>query len=975
MNDQNKSRQQLLVELIELREAYGELASKLARHAEVEEALRKGQLLQRAILDNIPDPAWAKSLEGRFEAVNEAWCVFTGLARDEAVGKSDAELFPPATAAQFREEERRVAETGQPSRAEESMSDRQGSLRTFETYKIPLIDSTGRVTGTIGIARDITERKLAQTALAQAHAELEKQVADRTSELTHANERLQQLLNALPIGVVVAEDASCRVIHANPAAARMFETATETNVSSSAATSLSNRFFHQGCELKPEEQPVQMAVFGNREVPPMEIEARLASGRCWTSLISATPLHDREGRVVGGVGAILDITQQKQAEERLRLAIDGAHLGIWHWDVRTGSLDFSDTSLALFGLPPGTEMTYGKWEAAVHPEDIDAVNRAKRRSLHDLSDYREEYRVLWPDGSEHWIRTLGRVYCGPDGSPARMVGVLLDITERKRAELELHRARSLLDEGQRIAHLGSWEFVVATQETIWSDEEKRIFGLAPHQPSPNYEEMLRRHIHPADAAELDRISRNAIQHGKTFESENRIVWPDGTVRFVHNRAQPYFDENGKLMRFMGVTLDITERRVMEEQLRQWNTELERKVAERTAELVAANSAKSEFLASMSHEIRTPMNGVLGMTGLLLDTELTLEQRRFAETIRASGEAMLTLINDILDISRIEAGKLRLETLDFDLRSLLDEFAAPLAATARAKGLEFTWSAAPEVPARVCGDAGRLRQILGNLVGNAIKFTDRGLISVQVSLSAETDDDALVRFTVRDTGIGIPAEKQGRLFERFSQVDNSSTRRFGGTGLGLAIAKELTELMGGEIGMTSQAGVGSEFWCTVRLRRMTRKFPVNKAAADAGRPIRPELPKLRRTRARVLVAEDNVVNQEVALGILRKLGFQAEAVADGLEAIESLTTLPYDLVLMDMQMPEMDGLEATRVIRDPNSAVLNHLIPVIAMTANAMPGDREICLAAGMNDYVSKPVSPQTLIEALNNWLPPERPEP
>jgi CheY-like chemotaxis protein/HPt (histidine-containing phosphotransfer) domain-containing protein len=280
--------------------------------------------------------------------------------------------------------------------------------------------------------------------------------------------------------------------------------------------------------------------------------------------------------------------------------------------------------------------------------------------------------------------------------------------------------------------------------------------------------------------------------------------------------------------------------------------------------------------------------------------------------------------------------------------------------------------APDVPTFLRGDPGRLRQVLTNLVGNAVKFTERGEISVQASLVAQSESDVLIRFAVQDTGIGIPPEQQKKLFRKFTQADTSTTRRFGGTGLGLAIAKELVELMGGEIGVISVEGAGSEFWFTVRLDKSAQpEGPSEPAVATTNAPASLARVALRRRGARILLAEDNVVNKEVAVGILRKLGLKVDAVANGAEAVTALASFPYDLVLMDVQMPEMDGLEATRIIRAPHSAARDHEIPIIAMTANAMRGDRERCLEAGMNAYISKPVSVQALVEALNTWLPPE----
>lgn len=461
---------------------------------------------------------------------------------------------------------------------------------------------------------------------------------------------------------------------------------------------------------------------------------------------------------------------------------------------------------------------------------------------------------------------------------------------------------------------------------------------------------------PADVQRFKEHDLELIKTGmEMFIPEERITTGSGETRWIQTFRKPLFDENGLVTQLLGVTVDITQRKRIEEELR---------LAKEDAE--AASRAKSDFLANMSHEIRTPMNGIIGMVELAM-TAGGEEQREYLSLVRSSAEALLKILNDILDYSKIEAGKLTLDPVQFGLRELVNSTVKTMAIPALKKNLRVTSTVMPDVPAELVGDSLRLRQVLLNLIGNAIKFTERGEVEVKIEREYEDAGETVLRFSVRDTGIGIPPEKQKKLFHAFEQADSSTTRQYGGTGLGLAISRRIVELMGGSISLQSEPGQGSTFYFTIKFRpaAMDGNLPSDHSVTIVHSPLK-AIPAETDRLLRILVADDSPINQRLATVMLNKMGHYVSIASSGLEAVAKWHSRPFDLILMDVQMPEMDGLEATRRIRADEASHATH-IPIIAMTAHAMSGDRERCLEAGMDDYITKPVTFKTLADAIHRY--------
>jgi PAS domain S-box-containing protein len=796
---------------------------------------------------------------------------------------------------------------------------------------------------------------------------------------------------------------------------------------------------------------------------------------------------------------VRNITERKKAEEalrksenRYRSSIELTNQVAWTTNANGEVVEDIPVWRKYTGQSYEDAKGYG-WSKALHPDDTERTVQVWTQAVETKSAYETEYRIRRYDGIYRDFLARGIPVFKEDGTVQEWVGTCIDITERKRAEEALKESEERLKLVLEGAELGTWDQNMKTGEVIRNRRWAEMLGYTLEEIDP-HTDAWKALIHPDDLPEVNRITQDH-RAGRTpfLKCEHRMRTKSGEWKWILNCGKIIQrDSDGKPVRATGTHTDITERKRAEEALQGAKEQAEE-----------ANRLKSEFLANMSHEIRTPMNAIIGMTDLTLNTELTEEQCDYLKTAKESAQALLGLLNDILDFSKIEAGRVELETIDFDLRTTIEGVADTLAHRASSKGLELACMIHPQVPTLLRGDTGRLRQILMNLGGNAVRFTEKGEVVIQVELQKETEDRATLLFSVTDTGIGISKDKHEKIFESFTQVDGSTTRKYGGSGLGLSISRRLVEVMGGQIGVESQPGKGSRFWFTVTfekqkefkeisltlppdirglrmlviddnqtnraiLLKMLESFGCYAEAVEGGakalqvlkravhkeklfdlvlldmqmpqmdgeqtlRAIKtdPELKDVlviiltsigisgdvarlealgcagyltkpvkqsqlfdtiltvlsrqkaqakekpisivtrhtveeqKSRRVHILLAEDNPMNQKLAVTLLKKAGYSVDAVEDGRMVMEAVKRRAYDLILMDVQMPEMNGFDATQAIRAKEGEAKH--TPIIAMTAHAMRGDRERCLQASMDDYISKPIEPQELLDVIEKW--------
>jgi PAS domain S-box-containing protein len=931
------------------------------------------------LLNATSDALAIHGADGRILDINDRACALFRCERDQLIGRTVAELSlgePPYSVAEAAEWLRRAATDG-PQTFEWRSRRADGSLFWTEvTLRLARIDGEQRVVASL---QDVSTRRTAERAL-QA-----------------GENRLRAILESSPFGALV------------------YVLQPDDRLVLSAANAAANRILGFDC-LALVGQPIESAFPGLRDTPIPDTYRRIAGGGgpftsealhyCVGGVTSSYEIHAFQIGDRQMAALFRDVSDRKRvedalhaSEQRLELALDVTGARVWELDVATGRVKVDPRGLQSLGYAPEeAPTTLQDWDALQHPDDLPEL-RAKFSAMlrGEASEYTCEHRVRRRDGSWVWREVRGRVVAWQDGKPSRVIGTHVDITQRKRAAalLEEYANRARLVFNQTFQFMG----LLSTQGHVLdiNDAALNFAGVSAQDVlgQPFWETVWWSHDTALQQQLRAAIERAAAGDFVRQDTVNRNA--AGELRDIDLSLRPVVNEDGLVTALLAEGRDITAQRQSSEALReqaeslraaniqlevQWeqlqaqrndllatNEELEQ--ARLAAE--AASGAKSQFLANMSHELRTPLTAIIGyaeeLAAGLAEVAGTAEQQAAADTIRRNGENLLTLLNSILDLSQIEAGALQIAIAPCTPAQILEEVQTLLQLRAQQKDITLRMRCAPDTPTRIRSDPLRLRQVLINLVDNALKFTEHGTVEVAARL-AETDGrPPRVEFAVRDTGIGMDPDQLARLFQPFNQVDPSTTRRFGGTGLGLSISRHFCRLLGGDLDVTSEPGVGSTFRATFAVEAPAPPNATSDITAAADTTTPPAAPR-QLPPCRLLLVEDGLDNQRLIATLLRKAGAEVDVAENGAAALAAVAEAeasgwPHELIVMDMQMPVMDGYAATRALR-----ARGYTRPIIALTASSMVGDREKCLAAGCSAYATKPIRRTELLAVLHAALSP-----
>jgi PAS domain S-box-containing protein len=878
--------------------------------------------------------------KGYFTDVNENFCRIMGYSREELLGRPHSIVNSGAQGRAFWSQMWDTIAGGRPWRGEICNRAKDGTLHWVDSSIAPFPGKDGRVQKYVSIGTDITAAKATEHRLRYNEAFLER------------------------IGTVAGVggwefDIRTRTVVWSPQTYRIYE------VDSGYLPHAEAELVFYTPESRPTMDHAMCECIAHGTPWDLELPVITAKGRAiWVRTVGTAELLN--GRPVRLIGALQDVTARKRTEvqlhessERFAIAADSAGIGVWELDAANDRLTWDDWTHRIYGIPrSGDDVHYALWLDTLHPEDRQRFEVEMESAIRGPKDFNSEFRIIRPDGDIRHIKAASRAVRDLDGMALRMTGVSFDVTDARRAEIEARREtasllRTVLDSASEVS-------IIATDENltfkVFNAGAERMLGFSSAEVV-GIETLARIHDPAEMAARSEELS---AQLGRPVDPKNFIidasmlsrphertyVRKDGNHITVSLFVTAMQSEEGRILGYVFVAHDVT-----------------RQNENRTALLTAiakaeqANNAKSLFLANMSHEIRTPMNAVIGLSYLLGRTSLTTEQTSFLANIQVASNSLLAIITNILDLSKIEAGELLVESTAFSLVDVLRDVGAVMAVHADAKGIEFSMHTPPDLPEGLMGDTTRLKQILINLLSNAIRFTNSGSVRFAVRRRADSAARVTLSFAVTDTGIGIDPEAQAKLFAPFAQADASITRRYGGTGLGLSIVKQLTRLLGGTVSLESAVGVGSTF--TVVLTFLSAE-PNELVAAREATVVHGQGALL---GVRALVVDDSDINLEVARRILELDGVQVSFATDGQKAFERLQQDPlaFDIVFMDVQMPILDGCEATRRIRAELGLVD---LPIIAVTAGALSSERQRAEDAGMNDFICKPFDGQTLARSI-----------
>jgi PAS domain S-box-containing protein len=886
--------------------------------------------------------------KGHITYVNENFCRILGFSREEILGRPhsiiNSEFHPRAFWTQMWD----TISTGRPWRGEICNRGKDGSLHWVDSIIAPFLGNDGRVQKYISIGTNISASKATEQRLRYNEAFLER------------------------IGTVAGVggwefDLRTMAVSWSPQTYRILEA--DSTYKPHADSKI--QFYAEEARVTIDNALAECAARGTAW--DFELPAVTAKGRpIWLRTVGTPEM--RNGKVVRIIGALQDVTARKKVEvqlhdssERFTIAADSAGIGVWEMDAANNRMIWDDWMYRIHGIEKTREVeNYKLWVATLHPEDRQRIEEEVRASFLGPNEFESEYRIVRPNGEVRYIKAASRAVRAADGTSVSITGVNFDVTEARNCETIARREtasllRTVLDAASEVS-------IIATDENltikIFNAGAERMLGFASSEVVGK--EILSR-IH--DPADLELLARElSLQLGRQVVAQQAIIEPS-MLRRPHERVYVRKDgahitvsmfitamtsDEGDILGYVCVCHDITQHNIDQKALH-----------DAIAKAENANEAKSQFLANMSHEIRTPMNAVIGLSYLLRHTPLSVDQSSFLAKIQVASNSLLSIITNILDLSKIEANELLVESVVFSLSDLLRDVAAVIAVHSDAKAIQFSMHAPNDLPEALIGDPTRLRQILINILSNAIRFTNVGGVQFTIGVRSRTEAQAVLCFEVTDTGIGISAPEQEKLFAPFAQADASITRRYGGTGLGLSIVKQLTKLLGGTVQLESVVGIGSTF--TVLL-------PFAPAAIEdlavARLPATAHVPGAL-LGIRALVVDDSEINREVAKRILELDGVQVSLASDGQQALDRLRAAPdaFDVVFMDVQMPLLDGYEATRRIRRELGLVN---LPIIAVTASALSSERQRADAAGMNDFICKPFDGQSLARSVLRHMGPTR---